>query len=195
MTKRNQGRPLTYAPASPDTTPENTRTLEDRTIPDPDDETCSYIGHMTTFENPASPDTSPPGNTESKSVSEASEYNAEINNVASEYNAEINNVTPKKEVKFKLSNIEKKLCETMNNNSNVGDMKHLIELSETLPPSQFGFCTECANLNKVCDSGKASRVLQWVDETRKYKYERGEDEIQLSINLLKELDPLQDMDE
>ena len=73
----------------------------------------------------------------------------------------------------------------MNNNSNVGDMKHLIELSETLPPLQFGFCTECANLNKICKSGKASRVLQWVDETRKYKHERSEDEIQLSINLLK----------
>ena len=194
MTKRNKGRPLTYAPASPDTTPQNTTTLEDRTIPDVDDETSSYIGHMTTYDDPASPDTTP-RNTESKAVSEASEYNAEINNVASEYNAEINNVTPKNEVESKVSNVEKKLSETMNNNSNVGDMKNLIELSETPPPSKFGFCTECANLKKVCDSGKASRVLQWVDETRKYKYERGEYEIPLSINMLKEFDPLNDIDD
>merc|ERR1711913_256704 len=76
MMKRNKGRPLTYASASPDTTPQNTTTLEERTIPDVDDETSSYVGHMTTYDDPASPDTSP-GNTESKAVSEASEYNAE----------------------------------------------------------------------------------------------------------------------
>ena len=75
---------------------------------------------------------------------------------------------------------KKKISETNNNNSNLGDMNNLIEISETLPPSKFGFCTNCANLNKVCNSAKASRVLQWVEESRKYKFE-----IPLSIDVLK----------
>ena len=90
--------------------------------------------------------------------------------------------------------LKKNLSETMNNNLNVGDMQNLIELSETPPTSKYGFCTECANLNKVCDSGKASRVLQWVEESRNYKYERGEYEIPLSIDILKGVDSINDID-
>ena len=64
--------------------------------PDVDDETCSYIGHMTTYDNPASPDTTP-GNTEAMSVSKTSDGNSEVNNVAQ-----------RNDVESKLSNVEKK---------------------------------------------------------------------------------------
>ena len=79
--------------------------------------------------------------------------------------------------------------------SNVDDMEHLIKISKILPPTKFGFCIECDNFNKICKSGKASRMLQWVDDTRKYKHERAEEEIQLSVNLLRERDPLPDVDD
>ena len=38
-------------------------------------------------------------------------------------------------------------------------------------------------------------VLQWVEESRNYKYERGEYEIPLSIDILKGFDPINDIDE
>ena len=102
MIKRNIGRPLTYAPAfnvdndrliSP-----NTATSEDALPPDVDNESCnhsgydgpppnvddetdSYVGHMTTYEDPTSPDPTP-SNTEAMSVSKSSDENSEINNVA-----------------------------------------------------------------------------------------------------------------
>ena len=76
MIEKNLGRPLTYAPAfnvnndrllsantetSEDTPPPNIANENcdhsgyDGPRPTPDDETDSWVGHMTTFEDPASP--------------------------------------------------------------------------------------------------------------------------------------------
>ena len=71
-------------------------------------------------------------------------------------------------------------------------MNNIIEISETLTQTQFGFCTNCANLNKVCISARARTVLQWVEESRKYKFKPStvdvnetDSEMPLLVNALK----------
>ena len=72
------------------------------------------------------------------------------------------------------------------------DMEHLIEVSKLDPPMIFGLCIECDNFHDVCKSARANRILQWVEDTLKYKNERAPEELQVSVNLLH---PLPDNDD
>ena len=194
MIEKNLGRPLTYAPAfnvnNDRLLSANTETSEDALPPNianencdhsgydgphptPDDETDSWVGHMTTFEDPASPDPTP-SNPEVMSVD------------ASDENSERNNVAPRNKIESKVTNVEKKSEETNNNDSNLGDISNIIELSERLTPTQFGECANCANLDEICTTANAKTLLEWIEEAKKYAaMNETECEINKLLNALK----------
>ena len=173
------------SPKSPNTTADNTQAisendtsddnsdlnrdkpLDDGPPPDVDNETCSYVGHMKVYDSPASPDTTP-GNTQAMSVNKTSDDNSDLNSVAkiNDSNSDLNNVV--------------KISETSDGNSDLNnvtkindgnsDLNNIVEISETITETQIGFCTECANLNKICLGARARTVMQWVEESRNYKF-------------------------
>ena len=80
--------------------------------------------------------------------------------------------------------VQNPVLDPVQNVNNEGDMKHLIELSKIRPPMLFGLCMECENPHDICQSARANRILQWVEDTLRYKNERELEELYVSVNLL-----------
>ena len=80
--------------------------------------------------------------------------------------------------------VQNPVLDPVENVNNEGDMKHLIELSKIRPPMLFGLCMECDNPHNICQSYRANRILQWVEDTLRYQKERELEELYVSVNLL-----------
>ena len=90
----------------------------------------------------------------------------------------------KNDVESKVNNVGKKSGETNNNNSNLGDINNIIEISERLTQTQFGVCANCANLNEICRTANAKTLLQWIEEAKKYAATIDVNETECEINEL-----------
>ena len=62
------------------------------------------------------------------------------------------------------------------NEDNEGSMRHLMEIIKINPPMLFGFCVECEEWN-ICQNAKAHRILQWVEDSYRYRKQRELDEV------------------
>ena len=58
--------------------------------------------------------------------------------------------------------------EKKNNDSNFGNMSHIITLSEKLTPTIFDKCANCENFNQICETAHAKSLLDWIKGATKY---------------------------
>ena len=79
---------------------------------------------------------------------------------------------------------ENAVVDTVETESNEGDMEHLINLSKIRPPMLYGLCMICDNPHTVCKYYNAIRILEWVKDTKKYQKERLVVEINVTVDLL-----------
>ena len=72
------------------------------------------------------------------------------------------------------------------NQSNEGDMENLMELSKLDPPMFNGLCIECEDFQggNICQNAKANRILQWVEDTYRYRKEREGEELYVTWTVL-----------
>ena len=80
--------------------------------------------------------------------------------------------------------VQNPVLDPVENVNNEGDMKHLIELSKLDPPMLFGLCMECEDFQNICEYARANRILQWVEDTHRYRKEREVEELYVTWNLL-----------
>ena len=89
---------------------------------------------------------------------------------------------------------ENAVVDTVETESNKGDIDNLIKLSQTRPPlMDNGLCMMCQDLNNVCKYYNAIKILEWVIDTKKYKIERLEAEILVTAELLRSDNPIIDV--
>ena len=135
------------------------RDNSDRDRPlDVDDESQSYVGHMTLHENPESPVTTRPNTPQPMSESDTSDCNATYNTDT------IINSPTSTDTTLDLNEIEN-VNETSTEARNVSDSKISSER-----PDVSVFCASCSNLNKTCTGARARNVMLWVDATKDFKF-------------------------
>merc|ERR1711874_519607 len=72
------------------------------------------------------------------------------------------------------------------NQSNDGDMENLIKLSNLDFPMFSGLCIECEDFQggNICKIAKANRILQWIENTYRYRKEREGKELYVTWTVL-----------
>ena len=72
------------------------------------------------------------------------------------------------------------------NQSNEGDMENLIKLSNLDFPMCNGLCEECEDFKggNICKIAKANRILQWIENTYRYRKEREGKELYVTWTVL-----------
>ena len=62
--------------------------------------------------------------------------------------------------------------EKKNNDSNFGNMSHIITLSEKLTPTIFDKCANCEDFHApICETAHAKSILDWIEGATKYAAE------------------------
>ena len=148
MVEKIIGRPLYYAPTFKVTNdrlvPAPSETSED-TFPPSDD------GDHSGCDGPASPDPTP----NSPEVSEVMSVNVSDEKVMS--------------VSVSDENVGETSEEKKNNDSNFGNMSHIITLSEKLTPTIFDKCANCEDFHAPkCETAHAKSILDWIEGATKY---------------------------
>ena len=72
------------------------------------------------------------------------------------------------------------------NQSNEGDMENLIKLSNLDFPMFNGLCEECEDFKggNICKIAKANSILQWIENTYRYRKEREGKELYVTWTVL-----------